>query len=229
MGGLCASGVRLERHRKLARTGSRCTLALAHDELSGLDALNGARSLAMLACKLAGARSLLTNLLLQRLYSSFRVRNLRALRLELASNGFLARRGGGMLFLKLAQVVNGKLKLQIGELGGKPDIGAGALRLALERLQLTFDLGGHVAHAREMLVHLGQLALAFRLALLVLERSRGLFDERAAVFGLRLQDGVEAALRDDRVRARPKSRVMKNVEHVHTARHRAVDQVLAFT
>ena len=133
-----------------------------------------------------------------------------------------------MLFLKLAQVVDGKLELQIGELGGKPDVGAGALRLALERFQLTFDLGGHVAHAREMLVHLGQLALAFRLALLVLERSRGLFDERAAVFGLRLQDGVEAALRDNRVRARPKPRVVKNVEHVHTARNRAVDQVLAF-
>ena len=133
-----------------------------------------------------------------------------------------------MLFLQLAQVVDGKLELQIGELGGKPDVGAGALRLALERFQLTLDLGGHVAHAREMLVHLGQLALAFRLALLVLERSRGLFDERAAVFGLRLQDGVEAALRDNRVRARPKPRVVKNVEHVHTARNRAVDQVLAF-
>ena len=113
LGGLCASGVRLERHRKLARTGGRCTLALAHDELSGLDALNGARSLAMLACKLAGARSLLANLLLQRLGGSFRVRNLRALRLELGSNGFLARRGGGVLFLQLAQVIDGKLELQI--------------------------------------------------------------------------------------------------------------------
>ena len=229
LSGLCASSVRLERHRKLTCTGGRCALALAHDELSGLDALNGARSLAMLACKLAGARSLLTNLLLQRLYSSFRSRNLRALRLELGSNGFLARRGGSVLFLKLAQVVDSKLKLQIGELGGKPDVGAGALRLALERFQLTFDLGGHVAHAREMLIHLSQLALAFRLALLVLERSRGLFDERAAVFGLRLQDGVEAALRDDRVRARPKPRVVKNVEHIHATRNRAVDQVLAFT
>ena len=99
LGGLCTSGVRLERHRKLTCTGGRCALALAHDKLSGLDALNGARSLAMLACELAGARSLLANLLLQRLGGSFRVRNLRALRLELSSNGFLARRGGGMLFL----------------------------------------------------------------------------------------------------------------------------------
>ena len=99
LGGLCASGVGLERHRKLTRTGGRCALALAHDKLSGLDALNGARSLAMLACELAGARSLLANLLLQRLGGSFRVRNLRALRLELSSNGFFAGRGGGMLFL----------------------------------------------------------------------------------------------------------------------------------
>ena len=228
LGGLCTSGVRLERHRKLTCTRGRCALALAHDELGGLDALNGARSLAMLAREFAGTGSLLADLFLQRLGGSFRVRNLRALRLELGSNGFLARRGGGMLFLQLAQVVDGKLELQLGELGGKPDVGTGALRLALERLQLTFDLGGHVAHAREMLIHLGQLALAFRLALLVLERSRGFFDERAAVFGLRLQYGVEAALRDDRVRARPKSRVVKNVEHVHATRHRAVDEVFAF-
>ena len=62
---------------------------------------------------------------------------------------------------------------------------------------MTFDLGGHVAHAREMMIHLGQLALAFRLALLVLERSRGLFDKRTTVLGLRLQNGIEATLRDD--------------------------------
>ena len=229
LGGLCASGVGLKRHRKLARTGGRCTLALAHDELGGLDALNGARSLAMLARELAGAGPLLADLLLQRLGSSFRGRNLRALRLELGRDGFFAGRGSGVLFLQLAQIVDGELELQIGELGGKPDVGAGTLRLALERLQLALDLGGHVAHAREMLVHLSQLALAFRLALLVLERSRGLFDERATVLGLRLQYGVEAALRDDRVRARPKSRVVKNVEHVHATRHRAVDEVFALS
>ena len=79
-----------------------------------------------------------------------------------------------------------------------------------------------------MLVHLLDLAGAFRLALLVLEYAGGLFDERAAVFGLGLQDRIEMALRDDRMRAGAETRIVQDVEHVHTPCDRPVDEVLAF-
>ena len=127
-----------------------------------------------------------------------------------------------------AQVVHGQRQADVGKLPGKLLVGAGLLRLALERAELTAHLSRHIAHTGECGVHGGQLAFAFRLALLVLEHASGLLDERAAVLRLGLQDGVQAALADDRMRAGAQTGIVQDVEHVHAARNAAVDEILAF-
>ena len=127
-----------------------------------------------------------------------------------------------------AQVVDGQGKADIGKLPGKLLVGAGFLRLALKRAELPSHLARNIAHARERSVHGGQFAFAFRLALLVLEHAGGFLDERAAVLGLGLQDGVQAALADDGMRAGSQTGIMQDVEHVHATRHAAVDEVFAF-
>ena len=73
----------------------------------------------------------------------------------------------------------------------------------------------------------GELAKRALLALLVLEDAGGLLDERAAVLGARVQDLVEAALADDRVRVAAEARVVQQVLDVHQPRRRVVDEVLA--
>ena len=107
-------------------------------------------------------------------------------------------------------------------------VGHRTLRLALKRPELPLNFPHHVLHARNVLVHLLDLALAFLLALLMLEHACSFLDKRAAVLRLRLQDGIQTTLRDDRVRAGAQPRVVQNVEHVHAPRKRAVDQVFAF-
>ena len=129
--------------------------------------------------------------------------------------------------LERAQVVHRERDRHVGELGGELLVGAGAPGLARERPQLALHLGGDVLHAREMLVHALELARAFRLALLVLEHARRLLDERAAVLGLGLQDGIQVALADDGMRILAQARIVQDVEDVHAAGGGAVDQVLA--
>ena len=129
--------------------------------------------------------------------------------------------------LQVAQIVDRQSKAQLGQLGGKVFVLQCALGLALEGLDLALHFRDDVGHAREMDVHLLELPLAFLLALLVLQNSCSLFDERAALLGLGLQDLAEMALRYDRVGARSHTGVVKDVEHVHAAGDRAVDQVFA--
>ena len=91
----------------------------------------------------------------------------------------------------------------------------GLVGLALQRPQLPVDLGGDVARALEVRVHAGELAQRALLALLVLEDAGGLLDERAAVLGARVQDLVETALADDRVRVAAEAGVVQQVLDVH--------------
>ena len=102
--------------------------------------------------------------------------------------------------LQAAQVVDGERELELAQLGDELGVLLGLGRLALERTELAVDLAGDVACALEVRVHGAELAQRALLALLVLEDAGGLFDERAAVFGAGVQDLVEAALADDRVR-----------------------------
>ena len=130
--------------------------------------------------------------------------------------------------LQGAQVVHSKRKVRLGQLGRGLLVGHRTLRLALKRPSCPLNFPHHVLHARNVLVHLLDLALAFLLALLMLEHACSFLDKRAAVLRLRLQDGIQTTLRDDRVRAGAQPRVVQNVEHVHAPRKRAVDQVFAF-
>ena len=62
-----------------------------------------------------------------------------------------------------------------------------------------------------MVVHAGKLSRRFLLALLVLQDAGGLFDERSAILGPRLQDAVQASLRNDGMGTCPQTRIMQDV------------------
>ncbi len=129
--------------------------------------------------------------------------------------------------LQPPEVVDGEREFEVAQLGDETGVLLGLGGLALERSKLAVDLGGDVARALEVSVHVRELAQRALLALLVLEDARRLFDERAAVLGPRVQDLVEAALADDRVRVAAQARVVQQVLDVHQPRRRVVDEVLA--
>ena len=128
--------------------------------------------------------------------------------------------------LEAAQVVDGEREVEVAQLADEAGVLLGLRRLALERAKLAVDLAGDVARALEVRVHGAELAQRALLALLVLEDAGGLLDERAAVFGARVQDLVETALADDRVRVAAQARVVQQVLDVHEPRRRVVDEVL---
>ena len=83
-----------------------------------------------------------------------------------------------------------------------------AVDLALERAQLASYLAIDVASSREVLVHGRDLAQGALLAALVLGDSRGLLDEAAPLLGPALEDRVELALGDDRMRVLAHARIV---------------------
>ena len=128
--------------------------------------------------------------------------------------------------LELTEVVHGELDGEVGELVGEVAGLTGLVHLALEGLELAGYLARDDLRAREVRVHGGELALGALLATPVFGDVGGLLDELAPLLGAAREDGVELALRDDRVRVDAESRVMQDVADVHKPRRGAVDEVL---
>ena len=219
--------VRLERHLQIGRVALGRAALLVQKQRRGVEALDRGRSASVLARELARVHRLATDALLDALGVLLGLIDRRLALLELLLERALLLERLVPSALERAQVVHRERDRHVGELGGELLVSAGALCLARERPQLALHLGGDVLHAREMLVHALELARAFRLALLVLEHARRLLDERAAVLGLGLQDGIQVALADDGMRAGAQTGVVQDVEDVHAAGGGAVDQVLA--
>ena len=131
--------------------------------------------------------------------------------------------------LEPTQIIDGKRQLDGLELLGKLLVLTSAACLALERLELTIDLSRDIVHALELGIHVLELASRTLLALLVLEDACGLLDEQTSILGTSTQHVLQRTLRDDRVRITTKTGIVENVEHVHEARWRAIDEVLALT
>ena len=126
----------------------------------------------------------------------------------------LQRRGDGLHLLRqhlggalgvcvlLAQphhLVSGELELRVAQLRLHRRAPLGGLRLAGQGFELLAQLVGEVGQAIQVRLHAGKLALRLLLAAPVLEHTRGLLDERAALLGSRIQDLGELALADDDV------------------------------
>ena len=191
------SAARLQLHAHIGLKALRPTALLVQQQHGAVEALHCRRRTLIAARQVACILSLLADLLLQRLGGGFRSGNVLMTGLKVFHQLMLA--GASLIpaLTQATQVVHGQGQADVGKLPGELLVSAGLLRLALERSELAAHLARHIAHARERGIHGGQLALAFRLALLVLEHAGGLLDERAAVLGLGLQDGVQAALADD--------------------------------
>ena len=133
------------------------------------------------------------------------------------------------LALEGTQVVDGQGRGELGKPAGDVVGTLGLVDLALERTKLARDLAGDVLGATQVLVHALELAKRALLAAAMLGDARGLLDELATLLGAALQDGVELALRDDRVGLLAETGVVQDVLDVHQASGRAVDEVLGLT
>ena len=156
----------------------------------------------MPAGQLSRVHALAADLLLQLLGRGLGLGDGGALLLQLRFQRPLARERVVPPAAQRAQVVHCEGQAQIRQLVGQPLVGAGALRLTGQRPQLTAQLSGQVGQAGEVGGHGVELAQGPLPAAAVLEDAGGLLDESPAILRLRLQDGVQAALRDDGVRPR---------------------------
>ena len=129
--------------------------------------------------------------------------------------------------LEPAQVIDGERELDGFELLGELLMLTCAIRLALEGLELAVDLAGYVVDALQLAIHVLELASRALLSLLVLEDAGCLLDEQATVLGTGAQHVLQRALGDDRMRVTTETGIVENVEYVHEARGRAVDEILA--
>src|SRR3989449_7175698 len=118
-------------------------------------------------------------------------------------------------------------QLELAQLARKIAEFLGLLRRAPERLQRLAPLAPDVGKAEQVL--LGGLELSFRLLAprLVLGDSGRLLDERPPVLGLGADDEADAALLDDRVRARTDTGPEEQLGDVHQPAGRLVDLVFA--
>jgi hypothetical protein len=103
---------------------------------------------------------------------------------------------------------------------------AGHLGLTSQRLELAPDLGQQVAEPGEVAVGRVELAHCLLFALAVLEDTRGLFDESAAVLGRRVQDRVQLPLPDDDMHLMADAGVTQQLLYVEQTADLAVDGVL---
>ena len=129
--------------------------------------------------------------------------------------------------LQLAQLVDGQGHVDIPQLAGHLGVLGGAVSLALQRSELALYLARHVPCPLQVRIHARELAQRALFSLLVLEDSRGLFDERAPILRPRVQDLVEPALADDRMRVTSEPGVVEQLLDVHEASRGLVDEVLA--
>ena len=107
------------------------------------------------------------------------------------------------------------------QLGDETVVTARGVGLPFERPQLAPDLAQQIGEAQE--VALGRLepALGLLLALAELQDAGGLFDDRPAILGARVEHRVELALADDHVLLATDARVgeeVLDVEQAGTAR-----------
>ena len=100
------------------------------------------------------------------------------------------------------------------------------LRLALQRLQPRARLPLDVERTVEVVARAFELQLGAPAALAVLAEPRGLLDQEPPVAGLRRDDGLHAALGDDRVHLLAEPRVGEDLDHVEQTAARAVEPVL---
>ena len=173
---------------------------LVQQQHRAVETLDGAARALILLRKVSGLARLLVDALLQFLGKRLGGRDRLMLHLQIGDELLLAIAGGLPAFAQLPQVVDGQRKRNLGKLAGKLLVTTCALGLPLKRAELARDLAGDIPHAIERGIHVRQLALGARLALLVLQNAGGLLDERPAILGFRLQDGIERALADDGVR-----------------------------
>src|SRR5581483_5043002 len=104
----------------------------------------------------------------------------------------------------------------------------GAARLSLERGHLAVELAEHVLNAHEVVARPLHLPFGGDLPAPEARGARRLFDEEAALLGLRVDELVDAALLDDRVRLRADARPEEELRDVLQATGSAVDGVLRF-
>ena len=128
---------------------------------------------------------------------------------------------------ELEELVRGVVELEVLELVAVRDEALGLRGLALERAEVALDLRDDVADAQQVLPRELHLALGLLLAALVLRDAGGLFDEQAAIFGLRADDQADPALLDDRVGLGADAGAEEELGDVLQADRRLVDQVLA--
>ena len=125
------------------------------------------------------------------------------------------------------QVVGEQPQAGVAQLGLDGLSAASDLGLLAQRLELAAQLGGQVAEAVQVALHVGELAKGLFLALAVLEHARGLFDEGAALLGLGLEDRGQLALADDDVHLTADAGVRQQLLDVQQPAAVAVDLVLA--
>ena len=130
--------------------------------------------------------------------------------------------------LQNTYIIDRKTQAELIELSRQILICCRFLRFALKRTQLARNFVHDILDALKMLFHLLNAALAFQLALLVLQNACGLFNKSTTVFGLRLQNGVKITLRNNGIRSCAQTGVVKDVQNIHAARCRPIDQVFAF-
>jgi hypothetical protein len=119
-------------------------------------------------------------------------------------------------------------QLEVADLRAVLLVALGLLRLALERGERLLDLFDDVRDAQQVLLRVVHLAFSGLLLGLELGDARGLFDQRAAVFGLGRHDQADAALLDDRVRGlAADAGAQEQVGHVHQADGHLIDDVFA--
>ena len=115
------------------------------------------------------------------------------------------------------------------ELGDQTVVAARRVGLAFERAQLAAHFAQQIAEAQQVAFGRFEAALGLLLALAELQDARGLFDDRPAIFGTRVQHRVELALPDDDVLLAADAGVGEQILDVEQAARRAVDHVLGFT
>ena len=104
---------------------------------------------------------------------------------------------------------------------------AGNLGLLAQRLQLAANFARKVGESCEVRLHRVELADRLFFAATVFEDSGRFLDETAAVFGGRLQNGVESTLTDDDVHLATESRVRQKFLHIEKSARFTVNRVLA--
>ena len=135
--------------------------------------------------------------------------------------------GLGQVRSRGAQVVRSQLAPGLERLPLEPLVELRRLRLALQRPQPGARLALDVERPGEVVLRALELQLRAPAPLAVLAEPGGLLDQEAPVARLRVDDRLDAALRDDRVHLLAEPGVGQHLEHVDEPAARAVQPVLA--